>query len=79
MASLHDVYTKVKEAEESKSLFGHTADWQLAFDGKVLELGFAIMEEHSVTPEEGRKLPRETPLGPKAEAAFNELCKMVDE
>jgi len=77
MATVQDVINKMTSIHSCAKLFGYAADFPEKHDRIVGEIRQAIMEEQSVDEEQFQNVPMETPLGAKAEAAFQELCALL--
>jgi len=78
MATMKDVYDSMKREDVNWKLYGATAEWKQKVFQAGRKTGDAICEERGISKEQAASLPPETELGPKAQAAYEELVSLID-
>ncbi|MBU0530940.1 hypothetical protein KJ910_00370 [Patescibacteria group bacterium] len=73
MTTIKDATELIGNMEYSSALFGATEEWVRQVRDMTLVIGTSIMEEQGLSREQASQLPPETELGPKAEAAYQQL------
>ena len=77
MTTFGEVLPKIGEAYQRITLFGCTDQAQATFRSLVRAVGLAMIDELPVSLTPAEQLADNTLLGPKAEAAFQELCQFL--
>ena len=78
MATLNDVFKTLGVEKSSWILYGATPEWMQKVNQSGRKIRDTIIEEFGISMEQAASLPRETDLGPKAQAAYEELAAFID-
>lgn len=74
MTTIRDAIKLKNYVDDVIGFFGVSADFIRELDQRFHQLADAIAKEHGfANRSEAAKLPRETPLGPDSQTAFDEL------
>ena len=72
MVTLKEVIDKGVAVKQAVRLFGAVAEFLQENEQLFQAIGEAICQEQGVSPDEALMLPKDTVLGPEAEARFRE-------